>query len=363
MTPSSGPRILIVEDDISVRQTLVDMVEFNGYTPIAASNGVDGLAIARRDLPALVLTDIAMPGMTGSQMLEAMRKDEALRTIPVIVLSAKVARADTRHSMALGAEDYITKPFTEDEVIRSIQARLEKKALYDELDAFAHTVAHDLKNPLTLLLGRAELLEMTWGSCDDATKLLHIQEIIVAGRRLSRIIDELLVLAGVRRQTVKPCPVDMAPVVTEALGRVEHHIAQTHAAIVQPKSWPVAMGYAPWIAEIWVNYVSNALKYGGSPAQVTLGADPAADGKVVRFWVEDHGPGIDPSLQGRLFVPFSRISGTRAQGSGLGLSIVRRIAERLDGRVGVDSQPGAGTRFWFELPAVQESALPSPPSQ
>jgi signal transduction histidine kinase len=140
-------------------------------------------------------------------------------------------------------------------------------------------------------------------------------------------------------------------VVQEALGRVENMVQQSKANIERPREWPAALGHAPWIAEIWANYLSNAVKYGGSPPLIRLGADAEPARKRVRFWVHDNGQGLTAEQQTKLFVQFSRVTEARAEGHGLGLSIVRRITEKLGGNAGVDSKPGAGSRFWFELPA------------
>jgi signal transduction histidine kinase len=350
--------ILVIEDDLSVRQTLVDILELNGYRASATDNGLDGLALARRDLPTLIITDIAMPRMTGFELLTALRADEKLRAIPVIVISAKIDREATRHGMELGADDFITKPFTEDEVLHSIRARLEKRELLDELDAFAHTVAHDLKNPLATLYGRLGLLEMTIGKTTPEADLKNVAEALTAATRLSTIIDDLLMLAGVRQQHIQPTVLDTSALVTEALDRLEALLLKTGARINRPPSWPAAIGFAPWVIHVWSNYISNAAKYAGPAAVIDLGATPSADGRRVRFWVQDRGPGLDAAAQAALFVPFTRISAIRVKGHGLGLSIVRRIVEKLGGQVGVDSNPGQGARFWFELPA----ATPSPPS-
>lgn len=112
------------------------------------------------------------------------------------------------------------------------------------------------------------------------------------------------------------------------------------------------MGHAPWLEEVWTNDLTNAAKDGGST--VTLGAE--ASGERVRFWTHDDGAGLTAEAQQRLFVPFSRVGTTATEGHGLGLSIVRRIAERLGGMCGVESAPGAGTRVWFSLPAAPAEA-------
>lgn len=353
MTQHRQVTILVIEDDDLVRQTLVDILEINNFAVFTANNGTDGLAIARQRLPTLIITDVNMPGMTGFELLEVFRGDEVLRTIPVIVISAKVDRAATRRGMELGAADFITKPFTEDEVLHSISTRLEKKELLDELDAFAHTVAHDLNNPLAALTGRLELLGMLVETASRDEIQEHLKQATKASFRLVSIVDELLVLAGVRRQTVKRAPLDMAAIVAESLDRMDSFLRTQQATVKTPDSWPVAAGHAPWIIQVWVNYLSNAAKYGGgvTPPQITLGSTVTQDGRFVRFWVQDQGPGLDEAGRQQMFVPFTRISSVRAKGHGLGLSIVRRIVEKLGGQVGVESQPGQGAQFWFELPS------------
>jgi two-component system sensor histidine kinase/response regulator len=150
---------------------------------------------------------------------------------------------------------------------------------------------------------------------------------------------------------MKVQPVDMARVVEETQARLAHMIEECQAEITCPDSWPVALGYEPWVEEVWVNYLSNALKYGGRPPRVELGATVQADG-TVRFWVRDDGPGIAPQDQARLFTPFTRLDQAHAKGHGLGLSIVRRIVEKLGGQVGAESEVGRGSIFFFTLPGV-----------
>jgi signal transduction histidine kinase len=241
---------------------------------------------------------------------------------------------------------------TSNELLRQYAQDLEERN--EELDAFAHTAAHDLKTPLGSIIGYAETMQMNWGRMDQE-QLFELSETIARnGRRMNNIIDELLLLSSVREEEVEPEPLDMAQVVSDALERLAHEVEQRQAEIALPKRWPVASGYAPWITEVWLNYISNGLKYGGDPPCLELGAAKQGDG-YVRFWVRDNGPGLTPEEQANLFTPFTRLDAVRAEGHGLGLSIVRRIMEKLGGAVGIESQgvPDQGSEFFFTLPSAQ----------
>jgi signal transduction histidine kinase len=169
---------------------------------------------------------------------------------------------------------------------------------------------------------------------------------------MASIIEELLLLAGVRRLEVEAKPLDMDDIVAEAQERLFDLINEHQAEIISPVAWPTALGYAPWIEEVWVNYLSNAVRYGGQPPRVELGATTQTDG-TIRFWVRDNGIGLTEKEQSRLFVPFTRLSQIEAKGYGLGLSIVRRIIDKLGGQVGLESELGRGSVFYFTLPALE----------
>lgn len=222
-----------------------------------------------------------------------------------------------------------------------------------ELDAFAHTVAHDLKAPLNSIVGFAELSNQPDAILSSDELRAYQQAIVRNGRKMVNIIDELLLLAQVRKANVKVKPLKMAGIVAEAQRRLAYMIEEYQAKILLPKEWPEAVGYAPWVEEVWVNYLSNGLKYGGRPPCLELGGAVQANGNVC-FWIRDNGLGLSSEAQDQLFAPFTQLELVRAAGHGLGLSIVQRIVERLGGRVGVVSKgvPGYGSIFYFILPAV-----------
>jgi PAS domain S-box-containing protein len=222
----------------------------------------------------------------------------------------------------------------------------------EELDAFAHTVAHEINSPLGLVVGFSEFLL-------DAPETMPVEErrnylgmIARNGHRMARLIEELLLFSSIRREDVELVPLDMRRIVDEALERLSHMIEEYQAQIALPDRFPGAKGYGPWVEKVWFNYISNALKYGGSPSQVELGASPQDDARV-KFWVRDNGAGLTPDQKERLFVPWTRLESHNTEGHGLGLSIVQRIVEKLNGEVGVESEVGKGSLFYFILPGVE----------
>ncbi len=355
---NESPLILIVEDHDAFRSMVQSILTDAGYRVIPATSGQSGLALARDHTPDLIITDLRMPGMSGHEFIERLKQEPEFVDTPVIVLSALTDPADTRRAMNHGADDYITKPVNAEDLLRSVAARLEKKELVEELNAFAHTVAHDLRSPISLAMGRLDLAATRLAQND----LVSLQEQLGQARqavdRLNTIVGELLLLAKVRKSSITHESLDMSAIVTEALKRAEDQLRAANACVHQPDTWPTALGYAPWLIHVWSNLLTNAAKYGGTPPRIELsGVENPATGRV-RFTVRDHGPGLDPQTAAGTFTPFGKIPQQRGRGHGLGLSIVRQIITKLNGSCGVESQPGQGAAFWFELRAAPVDADP-----
>jgi K+-sensing histidine kinase KdpD len=190
------------------------------------------------------------------------------------------------------------------------QRTVQLQAQNQELDAFAHTVAHDLKSPVTSIVGYSTMLEATYAELPEESLLTCLRAIAEGGEKMSRIVDGLLLLSGVRKKQVETEPLDTARIVAEAMHRLEILIEESQAEIILPETWPVALGYASWVEEVWVNYLSNAIKYGGQPPRVELGATVQSGDDApptVCFWMRDNGPGLTSEAQERLFVPFTQL--------------------------------------------------------
>lgn len=225
------------------------------------------------------------------------------------------------------------------------------EAQNQELDAFARTVAHDIKNPLSAIYAQVEAIEMFKEYLNPETLLERLRQIKQQSLRGTNIVDELLLLSRVRDEDVPIRGLDMPLIIEHVQQRLDYLIEEYQGSLLVPSTWPLALGYVPWVIEVWVNYISNGLKYGGSPPELQLGAEVQTDG-YVRFWVRDNGPGIASEQQANLFTEFTRLDEARAEGHGLGLSIVRRIVEKLGGSVGLRSEGGSGSEFYFTLPAA-----------
>jgi signal transduction histidine kinase len=239
------------------------------------------------------------------------------------------------------------------DMTRRKQVEEEHEHLLAELDAFAHTVAHDLKTPLAVIIGYSMMLYEDLKSIPPADIEQYVGIIAHTGQKVNNIINELLLLSSVRKMDeVHVSPMTMADVVAEAQERLRDMIESSGAVVTSPETWPAALGYAAWVEEVWTNYISNAIKYGGTPPHVDLGATVQPDG-MIRFWVKDNGRGLTPAEQARLFTEFARLQQVRAEGHGLGLSIVRRIVKKLGGTVGVEVTPEQGCEFYFTLPAAE----------
>ena len=355
--------ILVVDDTLPNLRLLTSMLQKHGYSTRGVPNGEMALTVVQADPPDLILLDINMPNLDGYEVCRQLKQIPATQDIPVLFISALDETADKIRGFAVGGVDYITKPFQMEEVLARVQTHLALCRLHQtnlaqiaalrqsnaELDAFAHTVAHDLKNPLTNLQLYADIVQRQLSTDDDPTLVRGMRHIVENAARMGRIMEALLLLSGVRRQQVALAPLNMAQIVEQAQQRLQIQAQAAKADIYLPSVWPTAVGYAPWVEEIWYNYLSNGLKYGGPEPSLELGVTLLPDDRA-SFWVQDTGPGIATHMQDRLFAEFSRLSQERPDGHGLGLAIVQRIMTRLGGEAGVESRPGAGSRFYFILP-------------
>ncbi|ACY19016.1 sensor histidine kinase [Haliangium ochraceum] len=383
-SPESAPSeavVLLVDDNPANLAVLFEHLDEHGYRVLVAEDGSEAVELASRIQPDIILLDVMMPGIDGFETCRQLKSHSTLSDIPIIFMTALTDTRDKVEGFRAGAVDYVTKPFQHREVLArvrthvvlrrldaelrdqkrvleaEVQERLAAEAALKqhvamleaqnaELDAFARTVAHNLKDPLNGVLGFADLVVNEFTLEEDAER--YLTHIVESARRMNDITEELLLLARLRASDVGREKLDMKSIVRRSRERLTPMLESNRAEIVLGSEWPRAMGYAPWVEEVWVNYLSNAVKYGGKPPRIELGATPLEDG-FVRHWVRDNGAGIAPEARPHLFTEFTRLGQVNVRGYGLGLSIVKRIVDKLGGRVGVDSNTGEGSMFYFDL--------------
>ncbi|MCC6906073.1 MAG: PAS domain-containing sensor histidine kinase [Anaerolineae bacterium] len=220
----------------------------------------------------------------------------------------------------------------------------------NELDAFGHTVAHDLRAPLQIIIGYADLLLSEAESLDEDMRS-SVQNIDLFARKMNDLINNLLLFATLRNAQSVIVPVEIAPVLESVRQRFSDRLRDRGITLILAGELPPVMGHGPWIEEVFANLVENAIKYiGATNPDPRIEIRASANPETVRYEIIDNGIGISVDQTHQLFKLFSRLT-DQAGGLGIGLSIVKRIITRLGGDLGVISAPQQGSTFWFELPA------------
>ncbi|MCZ7539447.1 MAG: ATP-binding protein [Anaerolineae bacterium] len=247
----------------------------------------------------------------------------------------------------------ITERRKSEELVRHYASEMELRNA--ELDSFSHTVAHNLKTPLGLVLGYAGLIA---SDVDRATQpsIYEMAQIIErTALTMSGMITSLLMFAQLHETAQMVGPVDMTLHACAAVDRLQMVIAGRSVRVTVDPDLPPALAYGPWVEEVFAILIDNAIKYMApdNPApRVIVRGNRLPEGDVVRYEVQDNGVGISPHDQERLFAPLTRLKQVDVEGFGMGLTIAQRIVRKLNGTLGVESEVEAGSTFWFTLPAV-----------
>ncbi len=326
--------------------------EIVGKTPNFLRSGEHPLPFYRE------LWETLLSGRPFQAIFKNRRKDGAVFCDEKTITPIRDTEGNVTHFISTGRD--ITRRIQREEVLRRRNRELgrlnaELQHRNEDLDAFAHTVAHDLKNPLALVQGYAQVLREDLADLSHGEIEKSATTIVRQSQKMEEIIDALLLLASVSQKEMEVVPIDMGEIVAEVVRRVTPLVEDEGATLVVSDDWPRVLGYAPWVEQVWFNYVTNALKYGGDPPRVELCWASLPGKDQVRFCVQDRGPGIEEEDLDKLFRPFENLNRAR-RGHGLGLSIVRRIVHKLGGDVSAECRTGGGCRFIFTLPVIPGDA-------
>ena len=383
MTPVPA-RLLVVDDADSNREVMTRLLERDGHEVTTAVDGAEGLEKLRRGSFDIVLLDVMMPGMDGIQVIQAMRGDDRLKRIPVLMLSAVHEQETILKCIQLGAHDYLPKPINQQLLKARISACLERKRLQDleqdhtqrmegisaQLQAaneqlrranqlksrFLATAAHDLKNPLGGIMLLAERIHAEALAGDPQGRIpVQAERVRVAVQKMVQIINSLLDTTVQEMGEVTPCfqAADLSDLVRRVVHENEPYAAskgiRLHCEVPSECRGTVD---PTRLAQVVDNLVNNAIKYSPGNLEVRVVLARPEPG-LARLEVRDQGPGFTPEDLEQAFAPFQRLSALPTGGehsTGLGLSIVKQMVDLHGGRVWIDSRAGAGAAFQVELP-------------
>ncbi len=365
-------RILVIDDEAWLREMVHMALEDKGYDVVEADNGAEGVDLARRCLPDLILCDVNMDKMDGYRTLASLRDEAGTASIPVILMTGLADNAGMRHGMELGADDYLPKPFTLDDLYAAVEARLKKvqtvrqeaeKKLADLRDNISLMLPHELRTPLNGILAYAELLANEAAILPTAEIAEMGQVIQNSARRLEHLVENFLIYAQIELLAADPHKVHTlrSGLTPHPAGIIEQH-ARAQAAFAHREqdlilrlddiAFPMSDDY---LARIVDELVQNAFKFSnpGSAVEVTL----APVNGSIALSVSDGGRGFSTEHLTRVgaYMQFDRKMHEQ-QGLGLGLTIAKRLAELHAGTLTIERRPQSGTIVNIKLPAIPAKA-------
>jgi two-component system, sensor histidine kinase and response regulator len=365
-------KLLVIEDDINVRQNILELLENEGFNLIEAENGQIGVDLAQAEMPDLILCDVMMPELDGYGVLKGLRQNPTTAMIPLIFLTAKSDKTDFRQGMEMGADDYIVKPFTRAELLAAIACRLAKQSTIHQetqkkLDNLRNSIAlslpHEMRTPLNGILGFSQILMEESEYLDSHSIREMAESIYCSGERLFRLIQNFLLYAELeiiatdtqqlkilQSKTTKFPTLELIDVITEKAAKSGRH------EDLQIDLYPCYIKISPErISKIVEELIDNALKF-SSPGTLIQVKSKAINNMLVLSFT-DQGRGMTAAQIAELgaYRQFERKL-YEQQGSGLGLTIVKRLAELHGGKLTIQSQLQQKTLVEVILPCSEENA-------
>lgn len=370
-------KILVIEDEPSIREELADWLQLEGYKVYEAADGCSGLAAAETHLPDLIICDIHMPKMDGYTVLLEMRANPRLNLVPFIFLTANVTRDSIREGMNLGADDYLTKPFTHAEIMNAVQSRLEKQRtlqthVQGQLELMEQALAeqqhqqrlrsqlvgmfsHDFRNPLSIISSSVHLLKHYGDKIDSERLQKKLDQIDASAKLLNGMLDDMMLSVKLDsgQFEYQPTLIDLNELVEYVVFGFHEMTTVSHRIIFETTlHQPVLTDYK-LMQKITANLLSNAVKYSPAGSEIQVGL--YAKGAFVELRVQDSGMGVPDEDLPLIFEPFHRTSNSRKiEGTGLGLVIVKQAVALCGGRVTVASKLNEGSTFTVWLPLTPD---------
>jgi two-component system, sensor histidine kinase and response regulator len=361
-------KVLVIDDSPDINQVVGEALNADGYQVYAAGDGLSGMQLAQQYLPDLILCDVHMPFLDGYATLTALRQHSSTATIPFIFLTGASDKVNVRQGMELGADDYLTKPFTMSELLAAVKARLEKQAAItrkaerklDELRGnISLALPHELLTPLTGILGFSTLLLENYDRIGPSELFELADNMHHSALRLQRTVENFLLYSQVELvaadaskvaalqtgefQLSKVNLIDLSTNTARRFGREEDLSVQIEEAVL-----PIAPDkLQKCVSEL----LENAFKFSRAGDRVSL-ATFVSDFKFT-LTITDHGRGmtVDQITAIGAHMQFER-KFYEQQGSGLGLIIAKRLTEIHGGTFTIESVPESQTTIQISFPIV-----------
>ncbi len=367
------PAILVIDDEEVIRAGCFQILSEEGYRVGLAENGAEGIELAKKLNPDVVLLDLRMPGISGLEVIGKLAELDPLMVTIVITGYATIEYAV--QSMKSGAFDFMSKPFSPMELRMAVQRGLAKKKMLRDMEAlraekkrmadyFASIVSHQMRTPIAAV---SQYFEVILGDMVGEVPPPMRQMLTRAKLRLGQLLDLIEDWLGLARFDAEAIrkkfkPLDVAKAVEQQLDYLRPLFAERHLTVTSecaPGLAPV-FGDERVVGEVIGNLLSNAMKYNRDGGSITVRATAADD--ACRIAVSDTGIGIPAEQIGFVFNEFYRVKNNATRdipGTGLGLAIVKKIVDAHGGRVAVESVEGQGSTFSVYLPWATAAGTPA----
>jgi signal transduction histidine kinase len=359
-------KVLVIEDEFSIRETIVLVLRKHGFETYMAANGVEGLELARKKLPDLIISDVRMELVDGYQVLTAIRNDPTTSSIPFILITAEQDRLGMRQGMELGADDYLLKPFSSVELLAAVNARLQKHRMLvqraeSKLEELRYQLStalpHELRTPLNGILGYSDILRKQFAELEPMEVSQMAERIYKNGKRLNRLVENFVIYAQIeilktdyqRIDTLRRSKTtDIAHLIDTMARQRAYESDRSMDLLMELTTADVAIS-SEYFSKIFEELFDNALRYSkkGTKVEIRTITDP----NEFHLTICDSGRGMTPEQLDSIgaYIQFERKL-YEQQGSGLGLTVAKRLAELHGGSLSVKSEYGSGTTIEVSLP-------------
>lgn len=372
-------KVLVIDDDMAIREVIAITLRRSGYDVFTATNGAEGLELARKQLPGLIICDVRMVLVDGYEVLAAIRNNPSTASIPFILVTSMASIERMREGMELGADDFLPKPFSPSQLLGAVKARLEKhRLLVQEAESklellrqhLSTALPHELRTPLNGILGYADILRKQFADIEPHEVSQMAERIYKNGKRLNRLVENFLIYAQIEilkmdyhkiEQLRKNRSPEAHKLLDTAARQRAYEAERAGDLILTLEPGTVAMS-PEYFSKTFEELFDNAIRY--SKKGTPLVVETELNAGEYTLTIRDRGRGMSEEQLHSIgaYMQFER-KVYEQQGSGLGLTVAKRLTEIHGGFLKLESEYGKGTTVKLTLPAFRDDEAPVPDLQ